>query len=37
MKQTVEDALNLTAFVLMLIVSAPIYFTFKLIDWIRGR
>lgn len=37
MKQAVEDALNLTAFVLMLIVSAPIYLTFKLIDWIKER
>lgn len=37
MKQLVEDTLNLTAFVLLVIITAPIYFTMKLIDWIKGR
>lgn len=37
MKQAVEDALNLGAFVLMLLVSAPIYIATKLVEWIKGK
>lgn len=37
MKQAVGDVLNLGAFVLMLLVSAPIYIALKLIDWIKER
>lgn len=31
------DVLNLALFVLLLIVSAPIYFTMKFIDWLKDR
>lgn len=35
--RTLENVLNLVLYALLVIVFAPLYYTLKLIDWIKGK
>ena len=37
MKQWAEDTLNITLYLLILVITLPLYLVCKLIDWIKER
>ena len=37
MNRPLENALNWIAWAVLVLVTAPLYLTFKLIDWIKDR
>lgn len=37
MRKATEDILNILLFVLLVIITAPVYYTMKLVDFIKQR